>query len=79
MVVPNTMKSISAGVTPAASMARRAAMLRQVDGGLTVGGDVAPLDARASPDPLIGGIHGLLEIEVRDDLFRQVGARAGNA
>ena len=53
--------------------------LGHVDRGLTVSGDVAPFDSRASPDPLIGGIHGLLEIEIRDDLFRQVRTRAGNA
>ena len=32
-------------------------MLGQVAGGLAVGGDVAPLDAGASADPLVGGVH----------------------
>ena len=78
MVVPNTMKSISAGVTPAASMARRAAISAEVDGSLAFGGDVPALDAGTSADPLVGGIHLLFEIEVRDDLFRQIGTRAGD-
>ena len=51
---------------------------RQVDGSLALGGDVAALDAGTRTDPLVGGIHGLLEVEVRDDLFRQVRTRTGD-
>jgi hypothetical protein len=46
---------------------------------LTLGGDVPALDAGPRTNPFVGGIHGLLEIEVRDDLFRQVGTSAGDA
>ena len=60
-------------------MARRAATSAEVHGSLALGGDVPPLDAGTRADPLVGGIHRLLEIEVRDDLLRQVGARAGDA
>ena len=43
------------------------------------GRDVAPLDAGARADPLVGGVDRLLEILVREDLFRQVAAGAGDA
>ena len=49
-----------------------------VDGSLAFGRDVPALDAGASADPLVGGIHLLFEIEVRDDLFRKIGACAGD-
>ncbi len=43
--------------------------LGEVDGSLALGRDVPPLDAGAGTDPLVGGVHHLLEIEVGHDLF----------
>jgi hypothetical protein len=45
---------------------------------LAFGRDVPPFDAGARADLLVGGIHPLLEIGIRDDLFRKIGARTGN-
>ena len=47
VVVPKTMRSISAGATPGGREARARGVLGQIDGGLAVGGDVPPLDAGA--------------------------------
>ena len=52
--------------------------LAEVDGSLAVGRDVPAFDAGARADPLVGGVHLLLEIEIGDDLFRKIGTRAGD-
>ena len=79
VVVPKTIRSISSAVTPAASIARRAACSAEVDGGLAVGRDVPALDAGALADPGIGGVHRLLEVGVGDDALGQVAAGAGDS
>ena len=53
-------------------------MFGKVDSGLSVGGDVPTLDAGASPDPLVGGIHHLFEIGVGENLLGKMTARAGD-
>ena len=65
VVVPTTMKSMSAGVRPACAMAFSAASFARSDVADTRIDDVALADARALEDPLVGGVHHLLEILVR--------------
>ena len=52
--------------------------LAEVDRRLPVGGDVSAFDSGAGANPLIGGINHLLQVEVGDDFFGQVGASAGD-
>src|SRR6266851_6271667 len=40
--------------------------------------DVPLVDARALGDPLVGGVHHLFEVEVRDDLVWRVNAHSGD-
>src|SRR5690348_16889503 len=53
--------------------------LRQVHRRLAACGDVPALDAGALPNPLVARVHHLLEIEVRENFFRKVGAGPGDA
>ena len=79
VVVPKAMKSTSPGARPGGLERAARGVLGQVDGGLAVGGHVAALDAGAAADPLVGRVDDLLEVEVGDDLLRQVRAGAGDA
>ena len=79
VVVPTTMKSMSAGVSPARSIALHRRLARQVgrrDAGID---DVALADAGALQDPFVAGIDHLLEIGVGEHARRHVGRQAGDA
>ena len=58
------------------------ALTRRFDGEigceLPFGGDMALLDADPLLDPLVGGVDQPHQISVGDDLFRQIGADAGD-
>ena len=64
-----------------AGVGHRAAggMFGEIAGRLTVGRDMALLDAGTGAYPLVGGLDDSLEIRVGQDFFRQVAARPGNA
>ncbi len=51
----------------------------QVAGGLIVRGNMTALDARARPNPLVGGIDHLLQIEIGQHPFREITTDAGYA
>src|SRR5207248_5855543 len=51
---------------------------RQLERGRAGLRDVPAADAGALDDPLVGRVHHLLEVEVRDDLFRRVYTDAGD-
>ena len=53
-------------------------MLGHVHVGFGIADDVSALDTRALADPGIAGIHALREIEVRDNLRRQITAGTDN-
>ena len=79
VVVPTRTKSISLGARPALLERRERGSIREVARRLVVRRDVSLLDAGAGTDPLIGSLDHLLEIEVREDLGRQVFAGADYA
>jgi hypothetical protein len=51
-------------------------MLGEIHGRLTLGGYVTALDTGAVANPGVAGINQLLQIEVREDFFGKVRARA---
>ena len=64
---------------PAGIVERRARSgFSQRRAGFVVAGDIALRDARALPDPCVGGFELGLEFGVRNDPFRQCGADAGD-
>ena len=79
VVVPTTMKSMSAGVRPARSIACSDASARQVRRRHARIDDVALADAGALQDPLVAGVDHLLEVGVGQHARRHVGGEAGDA
>ena len=55
--VPSTIRSIDCASIPASANAARAALMAEMRGELTVGGDVALPDAGALHDPFVGSVN----------------------
>ena len=53
--------------------------IREIAGRLVVCGNVPLLDSGPRADPFVGGLDHLLEVEVRQDLVRQVASGADYA
>ena len=75
VAVASTIRSMSAGVSPALSSAAFAASSAEVGGELAIGGDVALADAGPLQDPLVGRLDHPRQVGVGEDLLGQVAAR----
>ncbi len=70
VVVPTTTRSMSFGSKTGVLERGEPSPVGEVAGRFVVCGDVAILDAGATPDPLVRGLDHLLEIRVGEDAFR---------
>ena len=78
VMVATMIRSIWSAVTPAFSMARRAALAARSEVNSSGGGDAALLDAGAGGDPLVGGVDHFLQVGVGQDRVGHIGADAGD-